>query len=89
MSIKMSRDACIKAQHITEDTYTELINNTKQLESQFNAQLLNLNDKPTTKKYMEMMSEIQSLMSKIRNNFNDIDDYCDRVIKWIDEYNSH
>ena len=52
-------------------------------------QLMNLNDKPSTKKYDEMMSEIQSLMSQLRNNFNDINEYCDKVIRWIDEYNSH
>lgn len=85
----MSRIACIKVQHITEDTYMELMNNTKKLEASFNSQLLNLDDKPTTKKYMEMMSEINSLMSQIKNSFNDVNDYCDKVIKWIDEYNSH
>lgn len=89
MPIKMSRIACIKVQHITEDTYMELMNNTKKLEASFNSQLLNLDDKPTTKKYMEMMSEINSLMSQIKNSFNDVNDYCDKVIKWIDEYNSH
>lgn len=87
--IKLSKDAAIKAKKLTEDAFLELESNNKFLNNQISMQLMNLNDKPSTKKYDEMMSEIQSLMSQLRNNFNDINEYCDKVIRWIDEYNSH
>jgi len=87
--IKLSKDAAIKAKKLTEDAFLELESNNKFLNDQISMQLMNLNDKPSTKKYDEMMSEIQSLMSQLRNNFNDINEYCDKVIRWIDEYNSH
>ena len=87
--IKLSKDAAIKAKKLTEYAFLELESNNKSLNDQISMQLMNLNDKPSTKKYDEMMSEIQSLMSQLRNNFNDINEYCDKVIRWIDEYNSH
>lgn len=87
--IKLSKDAAIKAKKLTEDAFLELESNNKSLNDQISMLLMNLNDKPSTKKYDEMMSEIQSLMSQLRNNFNDINEYCDKVIRWIDEYNSH
>ncbi len=87
--IKLSKDAAIKAQKLTRDVFLELEANNKQLNDQVSLQMMNLNDTPSRKKYDEMMMEIQSLMSQLRNNFNDINDYCDRVIRWIDEYNSH
>lgn len=87
--IKLSKEAAKKAKNLTEDAFFTLEANTKNLNDQVGLLLLNLNDKPSTKKYDEMMSEIQSLLNQLRNNFNDIEEYCDKVIRWIDEYNSH
>ena len=87
--IKLSKDAAIKAKKLTQDTFVDLEANNKQLNDKIEMLLLNLNDKPTTKKYAEMMSEIQSIMSQLRNNFNDVEDFCDKIIRWIDEYNAH
>lgn len=87
--IKLSKEAAIKAKRLTEEAFLELESNTKSLNDQVGLQLMNLNDKPSTKKYDEMMMEIQSLLNQLRNNFNDINEYCDKVIRWIDEYNSH
>lgn len=87
--IKLSKDAAKKAKSLTEDAFLTLEANTKNLNDRVGSLLLNLNDKPSTKKYDEMMSEIRSLLNQLRNNFNDIEEYCDKVIRWIDEYNSH
>lgn len=86
MAIKISRDACIKAQHITEETFMELENNTKKLDKEFEMQFLNLKDPPATEKYAQMREEIESLLHQIRNNFDDINDFCEETIKHFDEY---
>lgn len=85
----MSKEAAMKAIKLTEEAFLELESNNKRLNDEVGRQLMNLVDKPSTKKYGEMMSEIQSLMNQLRNNFNDIHDFCDKTIRWIDEYNSH
>lgn len=85
--IKLSKDAAIKAKNLTEDAFLDLQSNNKKLNDNIQRELQNLRDIPTTKKYAEMMMQIQSLTKQLRDNFNDINDYCDKIIKWIDDYN--
>ena len=86
--IKLSKDAALKAKSLTRDAYMDLEANNKRLNDEITGAFQNLRDKPSTKKYAEMMSEIQALMNQIRVNFDAINEHCDRVIRWIDEYNS-
>ena len=87
--IKLSKDAAIKAKRITEETFHDLIANTDQLKQEIYMQFRNLNDKPSTKKMAEMFSALESLLNQLKNNFNDVEEFCDKTIRWIDEWNSH
>lgn len=86
--IKLSKEAAIKAKHISEETFRDLISNTEAFKNELYAQYMNLNDKATTKKLMEMFSALESLLSQLKNNFIDIEQFCDKTIRWIDEWNS-
>lgn len=86
--IKLSKEAAIKVQKISQDTYNELIQNTNILKKEIEIQYQNLNDKATTKKLAEMFQIIENMLLKLANNFNDIQNYCDKTIRWIDEWNN-
>lgn len=87
-TIKLSKEAALKAQRISQDTYNELVQNVNILRKEIEMQYQNLNDKATTKKLAEMFQIIENLLSKLANNFDDINDYCDKTIRWIDEWNN-
>lgn len=87
--IKISRNAVLKAKKYTNEAYLNLAANNKKLNDNISRELTNLRDVPSTEKYAEMMSQIESLMNQLRNNFNDIDEFCDEMIKWIDKYNEY
>ena len=87
--IKLSKEAALKAKKTTEETFHDLIVNTDQFKNEIYMQFLNLNDKPSTRKLAEMFSALESLLNQLKNNFNDIEEFCDKTIRWIDEYNSH
>lgn len=87
--IKISKSAVLKAQKYTKEAYLNLAANNKKLNDDISRELTNLRDVPSTKKYAEMMSQIEELMDQLRNNVNDIDDFCERMIIWIDAYNEH
>lgn len=86
--IKLSKEAAIKAKRISEETFRDLVANTEAFKNQLYMQYMNLNDKATTKKLMEMFSALESLISQLKNNFIDIQEFCDKTIRWIEEWNS-
>lgn len=86
--IKLSKEAAIKAKRLSEETFRDFVANTEAFKNQLYMQYMNLNDKATTKKLMEMFSELESLISQLKNNFIDIQEFCDKTIRWIDEWNS-
>lgn len=86
--IKLSKEAAIKARRTSEETFRDLVANTDTLKNELYMQYRNLNDKATTKKLMEMFSALESLQSQLKNNFNDIEEFCDKTIRWIEEWNS-
>ena len=86
--IKLSKDAAIKAKRISEETYNDLAANTKELKREIDEQYKNLNDKATCKKLMEMFSQLENLLRQLRNNFNDVEEFCDETIKFIDRWNN-
>ncbi len=85
--IKLSKDAAIKAKKLTEEAYMDLTTNNKKLNDNILRELTSLKDDSSTRKYAEMMSQIESLMKQLRNNFDDINEFCDKMINWIEKYN--
>ena len=85
-TIKLSKDAAIKARKICEETYRDVVANTNALQKEIELQYMNLNDKATTRKLAEMFSQLENLLRQLRDNFNDAEEFCDKTIRWIDEY---
>lgn len=86
--IKLSKDATYDAKRIIRDTFLELEDNNKRLSYEIDSRLSHLNDLPSSKKYAELLVEISALMNQIHDNFTEVDEFCNKIIAWIDEYNS-
>lgn len=85
-TVILSKEAMLKAKGLIENTFLELERNNKELQDAIDRQFLTIRDMPSYKKYIEMMTEIQSMMSQLRSNFNDIDEFCDKMIRFYDTY---
>lgn len=83
-TIKLSKTAALKVIRYSEEMFEELNSNTKQLNDQIVAHMLNLKDPVATTKHMELMQLLEDELKHIGMTVEDITQYCESMIRWID-----
>ena len=84
--IRLSKESVLKAIHYSKETENELKKNTRIFDDNVNSQFINLID-PTFKKYLELSEKMQEMLTRLSMKIGEISDYCESVIRWIDQYN--
>lgn len=83
--IKLSKDAAMKAIAYSNEARDQLMTNINVMDNNVNSQFSGLQD-PAFKRYLEMSGQMQDMLKQISGKMNDISQYCESVIRWIDSY---
>lgn len=83
--IKLSKDACIKVISYSSDAQEQLLANISVMDGNVNSQFSGLQD-PSFKRYLELSEQMQGMLKQIGGKMEAISQYCQSVIRWIDEY---
>jgi len=84
--IKLSKEAAMKAINYSNDAREQLMTNISVMDNNVNSQFSGLQD-PSFKRYLELSGQMQDMLTKIGGKMEEISDYCQSVIRWIDTYN--
>lgn len=83
--IKLSRDAALKVISYSGDSREQLMTNINVMDNNVNAQFSGLRD-PAFNRYLELSGKMQELLRQIGGKMEAVSQYCQSVIRWIDEY---
>ena len=83
---KISREAAQRAINYSEEAATELRQNVIVMDNNVNSIFSGLQD-PTLKKYLELSEQMQDMIRQVSSQMDAISEYCQGVIRWIDDYN--
>lgn len=83
--IKLSKEAAMKAIAYSNEARDQLMTNINVMDNNVNSQFSGLQD-PAFKRYLEMSGQMQDMLKQISGKMNDISQYCESVIRWIDSY---
>lgn len=87
MAIKLSKEACRQAISYSREASESLQHNATIMDTNVNSQFAGLQD-PAFAKYLSMSDDMQSYLRQISARMEDIANYCESVIKWMEEYDS-
>ena len=87
MAIKLSKDACRRAITYSRDASENLQQNANIMDNNVNSQFSGLQD-PAFQKYLKLSGDMQEYLHKISDRMDDVARYCERVIRWMEEYDS-
>ena len=85
----ITRSSVIKAKHLTESVENDLRIALKQFADEMDIQLNGLSDAPVEIASDELIWQIKEILDKLSSQFGDIQDFCDRVIIWLDQRESY
>lgn len=85
MAIMLSREAALKVIEYSKDTRLQLLSNANILDNNVNAQFEGLND-PSVQKYVQLSEQMHNSLNLLGAKLEEIENYCQRVIRFIDEY---
>ena len=85
--IKLSKDAALKAINYSAETREQLATNANVLDNSVNSQFTGLQD-PAFRQYLALSEKMQDMIRQMGDKLEAVSEYCRKVIKWIDEYNS-
>ena len=83
--ITLSRNAASAAVTYSEEAKNALLTNVNIMDNTVNSQFEGLQD-PTFKKYLELSGQMQDMLKQVGMKMDSISEYCQDVIRWIDEY---
>ena len=81
----ISKSAAQKAIKYSEEAATELSAGVRVMDNNVNSNFAGLQD-PTVKKYLELSGQMQDMIKQVSGKMNAISEYCQSVIRWIDNY---
>ena len=82
--IKLSREAANKVIQYSTEAYEELNSNTVKLNQMVMLQFQNLKDPVASQKFMELMMQLENMLKQVGATMEEIRQYCQTVIRWID-----
>lgn len=85
MAIKLSKDACMRAINYSNDAREQLMTNVSIMDNNVNSQFSGLQD-PSYQRYLELSEQMQGMLKQIGGKMDAISQYCQSVIRWIDDY---
>lgn len=85
--IKLSKDACMRAITYSNEASEQLMTNISVMDNNVNSQFTGLQD-PAFNRYLELSSQMQGMLKQIGGKMEAISEYCQSVIRWIDDYSS-
>lgn len=85
--IKLSKDACMRAITYSNEASEQLVTNISVMDNNVNSQFTGLQD-PAFNRYLELSSQMQGMLKQIGGKMEAISEYCQSVIRWIDDYSS-
>lgn len=83
--IKLSREAAMKAISYSDEAQKKLMANINVMDNNVNSHFTGLQD-PTFKKYLELSGQMQEMLRQVSGKMNEISEYCQSVIRWIDDF---
>lgn len=83
--IKLSKDACMRAITYSNEAREQLMTNISVMDNNVNSQFAGLQD-PAFNRYLELSSQMQGMLKQIGVKMEAISEYCQLVIRWIDDY---
>ena len=83
--IKLSRNAALKAISYSDEARNELLSNINVMDNNVNSHFASLQD-PTFKKYLELSGQMQEMLKQVSVKMDEISQYCQGVVRWIDDY---
>jgi hypothetical protein len=86
--IKLSKEAAMKAITYSNDARDQLRMNISVMDNNVNSQFSGLQD-PAFERYLEMSGQMQDLLKQISGKMDEISQYCESVIRWIDSYSEN
>ena len=78
----------MKAIAYSNDARDQLRMNISVMDNNVNSQFSGLQD-PAFKRYLEMSGQMQDLLKQISGKMDEISQYCESVIRWIDSYSEN
>ena len=84
--IKLSKEAAMKAINYSDEARDQLMANINIMDNNVNSQFSGLQD-PAFKRYLELSGQMQDMLKQISGKMDEISQYCQSVIRWIDSYN--
>lgn len=83
--IILSKEAAMKAINYSNEARDQLINNINIMDNEVNSQFSGLQD-PSFRRYLELSDQMQDMLKQIGGKMDEISQYCQSVIRWIDSY---
>ena len=83
--IKLSKDACMRAITYSTEANEQLMANISVMDNNVNSQFSGLQD-PAFNRYLELSEQMQGMLKQIGAKMDAISQYCQSVIRWIDDY---
>lgn len=83
--IILSKEAAMKAINYSNEARDQLINNINIMDNEVNSQFSGLQD-PSFRRYLELSDQMQDMLKQIGGKMDEISQYCQSVIRWIDLY---
>lgn len=86
--IKLSIESAMKAIEYSNEAKDNIKMNINILDNQVNNHYNGLLD-PTIIKYQELSEKMQELLKTVSMKIEDVSIYCEKIIRWIQEYNEY
>ncbi len=83
--IILSEDACKKAISYSEEASAALLKELTIMDNDVNSCFQGIQD-PAILKYLQLSSQMQEMIKQVSGKMNEISDYCQKVIRWIEIY---
>lgn len=83
--IKLSKDACMRAIEYSKEANELLMTNINIMDNNVNSQFTGLQD-PAFNRYLDLSAQMQTMLKQIGEKMQAIADYCQAVIRWMDDY---
>lgn len=87
MKIIFNREAVMKAISYSDEAKNELLTNINVMDNNVNSHFASLQD-PTFKKYLELSGQMQEMLKQVSGKMDEISEYCQGVVRWIDDFSN-
>lgn len=85
MSFSLSIEAANRAIQYSSEAVEHLSANVKTMNDVVNSNFAGLED-PAFQRYLELSAQMQDMLMQVSDKMEQIEEYCKKVIRWIQEY---